>query len=108
MALSLNDLETKARQIAYVAVADSPDDATVTGACRLMGVVISAGAAAAAHAIVNDALTTGGGGTSVQVNAIFANSRQIDFGPNGIAFSTGISVVVSGALSSAMITYVLT
>ncbi len=91
--LTYNDIHTKAPTLA-----PTTDTADVTSGkrCRIISAEIS-GAGAASIGLF-DATATGAINTStIQVkNGGGTSSKQVFFGPNGIRFENGLSVIYSG------------
>jgi hypothetical protein len=89
MALSANDHIARTRTIATTGT-----DA-IAGPCTVYSVWCGSPSAASQVAI-NNAATAAGGGTTITVFALTDDTRQIDLGPTGVRFATGLSATPAG------------
>jgi len=98
MSLSYNDLATAARSKAVAAATDIAD-----APLRVFSLAVTAGTDAAS-VTAHDGVTAAG--DSVTVKAILETTAQINFGPQGVRFTTGLSVTESGTTPEIIVTYI--
>lgn len=104
MPLSANDIAWKARK--YLNQTSTGTDANVTTgvACRLMSMQIS-GTGALSLACYD---ATAASGNPITIRSAANTTEEVDFGPQGVYFGTGLTVVSAGTgLTSAVVTYII-
>jgi len=60
----------------------------------------------AATLFINDALTKAGGGTTITLKSPIQRSQSYNWAPQGILFSTGLSIDSSGTSPTGSISYI--
>jgi hypothetical protein len=92
--LSHSDLTTRAWSYTTGTGTDTDLDITSGAKLRIMAVLVSTDAAAAAGGLVElyDELTVAALSATFQVNALQNDSSFISLAPNGATFSTGLSL----------------
>jgi hypothetical protein len=106
MALSLNELESRGRDINYHLTSNINAADFFLGSCRVMSIIAS-GAAVDGTIHVKDAATAAEASpdSDILVAVKAADTRVVDFAPLGVKFGTGISIAFTGVGTKAMVTW---